>query len=150
MKKLSIILVAMVLIAMTACKKEKTEQGTNNKAQTEQVDKNGPKISPDVKKAAPTEDGEDHMLCEFNTKEYQIRLENMADGTFRLSMWKVGQDKSETPEQVVNCKKAVSQGQTYVMDDGNGKQYMITGIPGKESIYIVEGNKFVYQGKGVK
>lgn len=150
MKKFSIILVAMALIAMVSCKKENAAQGNEGAAKTEQVDTKGPKISPDVKKAAPTEDGKDHTLCEFNTKEYHVLLENLADGSFRLSMWKAGQDKSGKPEQEVTCKKAASQGQTFVMDDENGKKYMITATPGQESIYIVEGNKFAYQGKGIK
>lgn len=154
MKKFSIILIAMAMIAMTSCKKEKAEQAeqaktSNSAPKTEQVEKNGPKISPDVKKAAPTADGKDHTLCEFNTKEYQLRLENLADGTFRLSMWKTGQDKSSTPDQVINCKKAAYQGETFVMDEGNGKKYLITSTPGQESIFIVQGDKFLYQGKGV-
>lgn len=152
MKKFSIILVAMALIAMTACKKDNAgqENAENNAPKTEQVDKNAPKISPDVKKAAPTADGKDHTLCEFNTQEYQVLLENLADGTYRLSLWKAGQDKSGAPDQVANCKQAIYQGNNYVMKDENGKKYMIKAEPGKEGIVILNDKEIIYKGNGVK
>lgn len=145
MKKYFILLAAVALMAMTACNEKPaknadapaTEQTDNGKAGT-------PKVN--VEKAAPTEDGKDHTVAEFNTKEYQVRLENLADGTFRLSMWKAGEDKSSKPERLVETKKCVLQGKNYLMKDDDGNHYIITNADGKNEITIMSSNSIVYHG----
>lgn len=129
MKKTAIVIVTVALMAMTACneKPAKSENAANPEA-TEQVenaqqDSTAPKI--DVEKAAPTADGKDHTVAEFDTKEYQIRLENLADGTYRLSMWKAGADKSGKPDQVIETKQCVMQGGSYLMKTDDGKVCVI-------------------------
>ena len=82
-----------------------------------------PKVT--VEKAAPTEDGKDHIVAEFETKDNQVRLENLADGTYRLSLWKVGKDKNSAADQVVETKKCVLQGDKYLMRADDGTAYII-------------------------
>ena len=94
MKKFSILLAAVAMMAMTACneKPAKGSDESNNAAATEQVDqtqKQAPTMS--VEKAAPTKDGKDHTVADFSTKDYQIKLENMC--------WKHGDCKQTAPAQ---------------------------------------------------
>lgn len=148
MKKYFILLAAVALMAMTACNEKPAKNAGANAPATEQTDKQDkagmPKVN--VEKAAPTEDGKDHTVAEFNTKEYQVRLENLADGTYRLSMWKAGQDKSGKPERLVETKKCVLQGKNYLMKDGDGNHYIITNADGKNEITIMSSNSIVYHG----
>ncbi len=127
MKKYFILFAAVALMAMTACNEKPAKTEKAEAPATEQVDtaKNAAQPKVNVEKAAPTEDGKDHTVAEFNTKENQIRLENLADGTFRLSIWKIGQDKNGDADQVVESKKCVLQGGGYVMQAGDGKNYLI-------------------------
>jgi hypothetical protein len=133
MKKLTILIAAVVLMATTACneKPAKTDNAdTPDKVQVDTAKKVAqPKVN--VEKAAPTEDGKDHVVAEFETSEHQMRLENLADGTYRLSMWKKGQDKSGQPAQVVESKKCVLQGGNYLMRADDGKVYVIDSNKGQ-------------------
>ena len=131
MKKLFILFAAVALMAMTACN-EKPAKNTDNteNAATEQVDsvkandaQNG------IERAKPTADGKDHTVAEFNTLEYQVRLENLADGTFRLSMWDLG---------------------NYLMRDDEGKSYIISAKSGSEQITIMTDKEIVYNGTAAK
>ena len=155
MKKCFIILATVALMAMTACNEKPAQtgnDGNDDKAPaTEQVDKNKqdePKVN--VEKAAPTEDGKDHTVAEFNTKDYQVRLENLSDGTYRLSMWKVGQDKSSKPDRLVETKKCVLQGGNYLMKDNEGQNYIIKTAAGSEEITIMTSKSIVYHGANGK
>lgn len=148
MKKFLILFAAGALMLMTACNEKPAKndaEDSKNPAATEQVDSTkAPKVN--VEKAAPTEDGKDHTVAEFNTKEYQVRLENLADGTFRLSMWKAGQDKSGKPEQIVETKKCVMQGGNYLMKGDDGKVYVINSKAGAEQLTIMDNKNIVYNG----
>ncbi len=148
MKKFLILFAAGALMLMTACNEKPAKndaEDSKNPAATEQVDSTkAPKVN--VEKAAPTEDGKDHTVAEFNTKEYQVRLENLADGTFRLSMWKAGQDKSGKPEQIVETKKCVMQGGNYLMKSDDGKVYVINSKAGAEQLTIMDNKNIVYNG----
>ena len=142
MKKLSILITAMALMAMSACNEKPAKNQENNDVNaqaptTEQVDTNK-KDAPNVKvqKAAPTADGKDHVVSEFNTKEYQVRLENLADGTFRMSLWKPGQDKSTQPDQIIETKKCVMQGDNYLMKGDDNTVYIISAKAGSEELTI--------------
>ncbi len=152
MKKLFILFAAVALMAMTACN-EKPAKNTDNteNAATEQVDsvkandaQNG------IERAKPTADGKDHTVAEFNTLEYQVRLENLADGTFRLSMWDLGKDKSSAPTQKVETKKCAMQGGNYLMRDDEGKSYIISAKSGSEQITIMTDKEIVYNGTAAK
>lgn len=148
MKKFLILFAAGALMLMTACNEKPAKndaEGSENPVATEQVDSTkAPKVN--VEKAAPTEDGKDHTVAEFNTKEYQVRLENLADGTFRLSMWKAGQDKKGKPEQTVETKKCVMQGGNYLMKGDDGKVYVINSKAGAEQLTIMDNKNIVYNG----
>ena len=148
MKKFLILFAAGALMLMTACNEKPAKndaEDSKNPAATEQVDSTkAPKVN--VEKAAPTDDGKDHTVAEFNTKEYQVRLENLADGTFRLSMWKAGQDKSGKPEQTVETKKCVMQGGNYLMKGDDGKVYVINSKAGAEQLTIMDNKNIVYNG----
>jgi len=139
---------------MTACNEKPAKNGEANAPATEQVDANkqdaaqanAPKV--DVQKAEPTADGKDHTVAEFNTKEYQVRLENLADGTYRLSLWKPGQDKSAKAEQVVETKKCVMQGKNYLMKSDDNKVYVINGKSDAEELTIMDEKNITYHGEG--
>lgn len=153
MKKFSILFAAVALMAMTACneKPAKNADATDNAPATEQVDsaktasaKNG------IQRAQPTPDGKDHTVAEFNTAEYQVRLENLADGTFRLSMWDAGKDKSGAPARKVETKQCAMQGGNYLMRDDEGKSYIISAKSGAEQITIMTEKEIVYNGTVAK
>lgn len=131
MKKFFILFAAVALMAMTACN-EKPAKGNkdaaNDNAAVENVDKadtTKQKAVVDVEKAQPTKDGKDHIVAEFETKDNQVRLENLADGTYRLSLWKVGQDKSGKADQIIETKECVLQGGNYLMRSSDGTNYVI-------------------------
>ena len=152
MKKFSILFAAVALMAMTACN-EKPAKATDdaNKAPAEQVDtikKAQPKVN--VEQAKPTEDGKDHTVAEFNTKEYQVRLENLADGTFRLSMWDAGKDKNGEPKEKIETKNCVMQGGNYLMKGNDGKMYIISAKGGTEQLTIMTEKAIEYNGKSTK
>lgn len=154
MKKLFILTAAVALMAMTACNEKPAKEGEQlNAPATEQiVTANGGQAKPkiDVEKAAPTADGKDHVVAEFNTKEYQMRLENLADGTYRVSMWKAGQDKSGTPEKLAESKKCVMKDGGYLMKTDDGTIYVINTKAGAENITIMNDKGIVYNGNAVK
>ena len=154
MKKLFILTAAVALMAMTACNEKPAKEGEQlNAPATEQIDTaNGGQAKPkiDVEKAAPTADGKDHVVAEFNTKEYQMKLENLADGTYRVSMWKAGQDKSGTPEKLAESKKCVMKDGGYLMKTDDGTIYVINTKAGAENITIMNDKGIVYNGNAVK
>lgn len=153
MKKVLILFAAVALMAMTACNEKPARQAAEGEQPaTEQADTVQTKQKPvvDVEKAKPTEDGKDHIVGEFNTKDYQVRLENLADGTYRLSLWKRGQDKSEKPEQVAETKKCVMKEGAYLMQTDDSKNYIVTTTAGSEALIIMDDKGISYSAKGVK
>ena len=153
MKKFSILFAAVALMAMTACneKPAKNTDDTNKAPATEQVDTaNQAKPNVKVERAKPTEDGKDHTVAEFNTKEYQLRLENLADGTFRLSLWNAGKDKNGAPDKKVDSKECVMQAGNYLMKGDDGKMYVITAKEGAEQITIMTDKAIEYNGTAAK
>ncbi len=152
MKKFSILFAAIALMAMTACNERAAQSAdeANKAPATEKVDstKNAPQSS--FEHAKPTEDGKDHIVAEFNTKEYQIRLENLADGTFRLSLWNAGKDKNGAPDQKIETKDCAMQGGSYLMRDKDGKNYVIVAKEGAEQLTIMTDTELVYNGTGIK
>jgi hypothetical protein len=154
MKKISILLAAVALMAMTACneKPAKSEAQDENVAVTENVDtaKAQKPVKAAVESPAPTTDGKDHVLTEFNTKEYQVRLENMADGSYRISLWKVGKDKSAAPDEVAQSKTCKFSGKEYLMKTDDGKSYIVSGEKGKEVLSIMTEKSILYMGNAVK
>jgi hypothetical protein len=146
MKKFSILFAAVAMIAMTACNEKvaKNDESATNAPATEQVDttKATPKV--DVDKAKPTEDGKDHVVAEFENKDYQVRLENLADGTYRVTMWKAGQDKSGKPDRIAETKKCVMKDGNYLMQTEDGTNYIIKTQKGAEQIMIMNKDKIIY------
>ncbi len=127
MKKYFILLAAVALMAMTACNEKPAKTENAEAPAIEKVDtaKQGAQPKVNVEKAAPTEDGKDHIVAEFNTQDNQVRLENLADGTYRLSLWKTGNDKGGKADQVVETKNCVLQGGNYLMKTDDGTVYVI-------------------------
>ncbi len=146
MKKFSIIIAAVALMTMTACneKPAKDSADKENAAATEQVetkaDADAPKIAP-MEKAAPTEDGKDHVVSEFNTKDYQVTVENLADGTYRVRLSKDGKVDKEYLSK--NCR---IQGKNYVMETVDGCKMIIGSDKGQ--ILIIKGKEIVYNSLG--
>ena len=155
MKKFFMLFAAVALMAMTACneKPAKNDNAANgeNAPETEQVspgqsgETSAAKVA--VEKAKPTEDGKDHTVAEFNTPDYQVRLENLADGTYRVSLWKIGQDKAGKPEQVAESKKCVISGDDYLMKTDDGNVYVIRATKGSEQLSIMNGKEIIYPKK---
>ena len=146
MKKFSIIIAAVALMTMTACneKPAKDSADKENAAATEQVetkaDADAPKIAP-MEKAAPTEDGKDHVVSEFNTKDYQVTVENLADGTYRVRLSKDGKVDKEYLSK--NCR---IQGKNYVMETVDGCKMIIGSDKGQ--ILIIKVKEIVYNSLG--
>ena len=153
MKKFFILFAAVALMAMTACneKPAKNNEGNDAAPGTEQVDTSkaskadAPKV--DVEKAQPTDDGKDHVAAEFSNKDYHVRLENLADGTYRVSMWKVGQDMSGKPDRVAETKNCVMKDGNYLMKTDDGTIYIIKTQKGAEQITIMNKEKIIYPEK---
>ncbi len=152
MKKLFILTAAVAMMAMTACNEKPAKEGEqqNNAPATEQVDTTQAKPKVDVQRAEPTKDGKDHVVAEFNTKEYQVRLENLADGTYRVSMWKAGEDKSGKPEKLAETKKCVMKDGGYLMKTDDGTVYIINAKAGAENVTIMNDKGIEYNGNAVK
>ena len=155
MKKLFILTAAVAMMAMTACNEKPAKEGEqqNNAPATEQIDTaQGAQAKPkvDVQRAEPTKDGKDHVVAEFNTKEYQVRLENLADGTYRVSMWKAGEDKSGKPEKLAETKKCVMKDGGYLMKTDDGTIYIINAKAGAENVTIMNDKGIEYNGNAVK
>ncbi len=137
MKKFFILVAAVALMAMTACN-EKPAKNTEENQQapaTEQVDtakKGESAVNVDVERAKPTEDGKDHVVAEFNTADYQVRLENLADGTYRISLWKIGADKAGKPEQVAETKECAFKDDQYLMKTADGTIYIVNAKKGAD------------------
>ena len=146
MKKFSIIIAAVALMTMTACneKPAKDSADKENAAATEQVetkaDADAPKIAP-MEKAAPTEDGKDHVVSDFNTKDYQVTVENLADGTYRVRLSKDGKVDKEYLSK--NCR---IQGKNYVMETVDGCKMIIGSDKGQ--ILIIKDKEIVYNSLG--
>ena len=151
MKKYFILIAVVALMA--ACNEKPANKTSEKAPATEQAGQQAePSTAPvvNVEKAAPTEDGKDHTVAEFNTKDYQVRLENLADGTFRLSMWEPGQSKDEKPSQVVETKQCVMQKSNYLMKDASGKIYVVKSTAGSEELTIMDKKNIIYHGANGK
>lgn len=149
MKKFFMLIAAVALLAMTACNEKPAKADANEEGNvaTEQVDsaqlkKSAAKV--DVDRAKPTEDGKDHVVAQFNTPDYQVQLENLADGTYRISLWKVGQDKAGKPEQVAETKQCVMKDDNYLMKTADGTIYVINAKQVAEQLTIMKGNEMIY------
>ena len=146
MKKFFILFAAVALMAMTACNEKPAKngaEGDQNAPATEQVDSaNADKVN--VERAKPTEDGKDHIVAEYDVKDYQVRLENLADGTYRISLWKIGQNKSDKPEQVAETKECVMNDSEDLMKTADGTIYVISAKKGAEQLTIMKDDKILY------
>ena len=149
MKKILMLIATVALMAMTACneKPANNDKAGGDAPATEQVDtakmnKSAAKV--DVDYAKPTEDGKDHVAAEFNTDDYQVRLENLADGTYRISLWKIGADKSGKPEQVGETKECAFKDDQYLMKTNDGTIYIINAKKGAEALTIMNKDGIIY------
>lgn len=146
MKKLFILFAAVALMSMTACNEKPAKgdsQSENAPATIEQTTTAGDsvkavKVTP-MEKPKPTEDGKDHTVAQFNTKEYQVTVENLADGTYRVSLAKDGKN-----DQVYETKNCRIQGDGYLMQTSDGKNILINGKEGK--IVILNDKQILYSG----
>lgn len=147
MKKSFILFAAVALMAMTGCNKPVEDNSNANKTETEQVEKTPAKGGDSVstikvkpmEKAAPTTDGKDHTVAQFNTKEYEVTVENLADGTYRVSLMKDG--KADKVYESKNCR---IQGDSYLMQTSDGINVLINGKEGK--IVVMNNKDIIYSG----
>jgi glucose/arabinose dehydrogenase len=150
MKKSLILFAAVALMAMTACNEKPAKNDAEKTgAQTEQVQgdtakakEGNPKLA--VEKAAPTADGKDHIVAEFSNKDYQVRVENLADGTYRLSLWKAGQDKAGKPETLIETKNCILDAENFVIMADDGTKYIVGAKKGAEQLFIMNGKEILY------
>ena len=141
MKKFSILIAALALMAMTACNEKPAKETQTQENATEKAEVKADstvKVSP-MDKPKPTEDGKDHTVAEFNTKEYQVKVENLADGTDRVSLSKDGK-----AEQVYATKNCRIQGKACLMHTDDGKNILINGDKGQ--IVIMNKKEIIYKG----
>lgn len=147
MKKFSILLAAVALMAMTACNEKDAKNNENAQGNaTEQVEKAAGKAGDSVsavkvepmEKAAPTADGKDHTVAKFNTKEYEVTVENLANGNYRVTM-KDG--KADKVYETANCR---IQGESYLMQTADGTNVLINGKDGK--IVVMNKSGIIYKG----
>ena len=145
MKKLFILIAAVALMATTACN-EKPAKGSDNA--TEQVQQapgqagdaaSAVKVAP-MEKAAPTADGKDHTMAQFNTKEYEVSVVNLADGKYRVTLAKGG--KADKVYESANCR---IQGDSYLMQTEDGVNVLINGKDGK--IVVMNETEIIYRGQ---
>lgn len=148
MKKYLILFAAVAMMAMTACNEKAAKDGDDkgNPAATEQVkgtaDTSSIKVAP-MEKPQPTQDGADHTVAQFNTDEYQVTVENLADGTYRVKLVKDGKD-----DQVYETKNCRIQGKAYVMQTADGKNILINADKGQ--IVIMNKKEILYKGQSKK
>ncbi len=146
MKKLSIMIAVVAMMAMTACNEKpvNANDGTDKANETVQVDsakQDAPKVA--VEKAAPTQDGKDHQVAQFSTKDYQVKLENLADGTYRLTL-------GGKENQIIETKQCVMQKDNYLMKADDGKVYILSTVAGKEALTIMNKKDIIYHGENGK
>lgn len=146
MKKIMILLAAVALMAMTACNEKPAKNDEAAKNATEKAEAKAEpstvKVTP-MDKAQPTEDGKDHIVADFNTKEYQVRVMNLADGTYRVSLNQHGKAK-----EVYETKNCRIQGKAYLMQTEDGKNILINGEKGQ--IVIMDKKEIIYKGQAGK
>lgn len=149
MKKCLILLAAVALMAMTACNEKPAKDnadGANAPEKTEMGAKANPTAAqdaPKMEKPEPTADGKDHSVAKFNTPEYEVNVENLADGTYRVTLAKDGK-----ADQVYETKNCRIQGNAYVMQTQDGKNILINGDKGQ--IVIMSKNEILYKGAAEK
>ena len=140
------LIAAVALMAMTACNEKPAKDAAqgDNANKSEQVEMNVPgagtvKVAP-MEKAAPTSDGKDHIVAEFNTAEYAVKVENLADGTYRVTMSQDG--KAKDVYETKNCR---IQGDGYLMQTDDGKNILVNGKKGQ--IVILNNKEILYKGQ---
>lgn len=146
MKKIMILLAAVALMATTACNEKPAKDGQTKENATEKAEAkagakaetSNVKVTP-MEEAQPTEDGKDHIVAEFNTKDYLVKVENLADGTYRVSLNKDGK-----ADQVYETKNCRFQGKAFLMHTEDGKNILIDGVKGQ--IVIMDKKEIIYRG----
>ena len=148
MKKFLILFAAVTLLATTACnekpakdEKAKIEKTAPENQPLKKIDPKAAKAAP-MTKVGPTEDGKDHMLADFNTKEYNVKLENLANGTMRVTL------KGGNGDQVYESNNCRVQGDSYLMQTTDGKNILMNAKEGK--IVILNKKEIVYSGIAVQ
>lgn len=146
MKKFLIIFAA-VAVVMTACNKKPADVKTSNKdeAAMEKVEKASKKVddlkmksAAKLEKVGPTEDGKDHNVAQFKTKEYDVTVDQLADGKMRVALKGSNGDQNYESN---NCRK---QGDSYLMQTTDGKNILLNAKDGK--IVIMNKKEIIYSG----
>ena len=91
-----------------------------------------------LEKVGPTEDGKDHNVAQFKTKEYDVTVDQLANGTMRVALKGASGDQSYESN---NCRK---QGDSYLMQTPDGKNILLNAKEGK--IVIMDKKKIIYSG----
>lgn len=142
MKKFFILFAAVAMLAMTACndKPAKENAEKQEKVGIEKIEKLDDSKIKTVKmeKVGPTEDGKDHNVAQFKTKEYEVTVDNLADGTMRVTL------KGADGDQVYESKNCRVQGDSYLMQTTDGKNILLNSKEGK--IVILNKKEIVYSG----
>ena len=144
MKNFFILFAAVALMAMTACNEKPAKENANQPA-VEKAGKKLEKIDPsktkavNLEKVGPTEDGKDHEIAHFKTKEYDVNVVNLADGTMRVTL------KGGDGDQVYESKNCRYQGKNYLMQTTDGKNILLTADEGR--IAIMDKKQIIYTGK---
>ena len=146
MKKFFILFAAVAMMAMTACneKPAKTEAQDANAPATEKVqaDSAAVKMAP-MEKPKPTEDGKDHTVAKFDTDDYTVTVENLANGAYRVTLIKDGK-----ADQVYETKNCRIQGNAYILQTDDGKNILINADKGQ--IVVMDKKEIIYKGQSSK
>lgn len=144
MKKILILFAAVALTAMTACNqkpaKNNADQDSTNVNKVERIDQSKLKtLKNSMEKIGPTEDGKDHNMAKFKTAEYEVSVDNLANGIVRVTL------KGTDGEQVYESKNCRGQDGGYLMRTTDGKNIMVNGKEGK--IVILGEKDIIYKGQ---
>lgn len=147
MKKFFILFAAVAMMAMTACneKPAKTEAQDANAPATENVQADSAsavKVAP-MEKPKPTADGKDHTVAKFNTDDYTVTVENLADGAYRVKLIKDGKE-----DKVYETKNCRIQGNAYILQTEDGKNVLINADKGQ--IVVMDKKEIIYKGQSSK
>lgn len=146
MKKFFILFAAVAMIAMTACNQKPAKDNADQSAsdavnKVEKVDQSKLKTAKSkLEKVAPTADGKSEILAQFKTKEYEVTMENIGDGTVRVTL------KGENDNQVYESKNCRVQGDGYLMQTSDKKNILLNGV--EKKIVIIGEKDIIYKGVG--
>ena len=119
MKKLFILIAAVALMATTACNEKPAKNVSANAELPSRWRSRTDTTSAQrwrVEKAAPTQDGKDHTVAEFDTKEYQVTVEEPC----RRHLPRDHEPRTARPTSGMRAKQLAHPEANYLMETDDG------------------------------